>query len=189
MEKRIIAMHLSITYMIVSLSLVTSKDSCPRNNELINCIQHQLRPLEDNGVKCNCNKEDETKIGFLATPSRPLKNIKMHATVIYDLVKTNIGGGYDPATGKFTAPSDGLYYFSWTTLTNPNGGFITSLQLNNDKGIIIGNHARASGIKDYLPSSQSAVVSMKKRDTVYIRNWAYGHYMSNFYSSFSGFKI
>ncbi|VDI36868.1 Hypothetical predicted protein [Mytilus galloprovincialis] len=182
-------MHRNIVFMLFQLSFVTSKDSCPRNDELINCIKHQLRPLKDDGVKCNCNNEDETKIGFLATPSRPLSNIKMHATVIYDLVKSNIGGAYDPATGKFTAPSDGLYYFSWTTLTKPNRAFITSLQLNNDKGIIIGNHARAYGIKDLLPSSQSAVVAMKKMDTVYIRNWADGQYMANFWSSFSGFKI
>lgn len=111
----------------------------------------------------------------------------MHATVVYDAVKTNFGGGYDPITGVFTAPSDGLYYFSWTTLTEPKGSFITSLQHNNNA--VAGNHARANGLDEYLPSSQSAVVQMKNGETVYIRTWAQGQYVSGFWSSFSGFKI
>lgn len=58
-------MQLFIIYMIVSISVVTSKDSCPRNDELINCIQHQLRPIEDNGVKCNCNNKGISNYMYL----------------------------------------------------------------------------------------------------------------------------
>ena len=33
-------------------------------------------------------------------------------TVVFDHVITNIGKAYNPHTGHFTAPYDGLYFFS-----------------------------------------------------------------------------
>merc|ERR1711976_1019321 len=30
----------------------------------------------------------------------------------FDVVSMNVGGGYDPNTGIFTAPNDGTYFFS-----------------------------------------------------------------------------
>ncbi|CAC5390052.1 C1QL [Mytilus coruscus] len=160
-------------------------DACPQNDKLLSCIRDKLKPQQCDEI-CSCNCEDR-KVGFLATLSKSLEDIGMHATVVYDAVKTNIGGGYDPITGIFTSPSDGLYYFTWTTLTEPKGSFITSLQHNNNA--VVGNHARANGLDEYLPSSQSAVVQMKKGETVYIRTWAQGQYLSGFWSSFSGFEI
>jgi hypothetical protein len=38
-------------------------------------------------------------------------------TIIFDHVITNIGGGYDKATGVFTVPTPGLYVMSWTIET------------------------------------------------------------------------
>jgi len=35
-----------------------------------------------------------------------------NTNVVFDRVVTNVGDAYDPETGKFTAPADGVYQFN-----------------------------------------------------------------------------
>ena len=35
-----------------------------------------------------------------------------HTDIVFDRVITNIGGGYEQKTGRFTAPYDGVYQFN-----------------------------------------------------------------------------
>ena len=50
-------------------------------------------------------------VGFVASPGE-------HTTIPFDLVDLNIGGAYDPTTGFFTAPVDGLYSFSYEAMAH-----------------------------------------------------------------------
>lgn len=46
--------------------------------------------------------------------SRTFKALSIGQPFLFDAVETNIGNGYDRKTGIFTAPSKGVYAFSWT---------------------------------------------------------------------------
>lgn len=54
------------------------------------------------------------KVAFYAHKSHTFKALSAHKPFIFDAVETNIGNGYDRHTGIFTAPSSGVYAFSWT---------------------------------------------------------------------------
>ncbi|XP_076079194.1 complement C1q tumor necrosis factor-related protein 3-like [Mytilus galloprovincialis] len=142
-------------------------------------IQYQLKLVEDNDGTCDCNHIRSTqssgKVGFLVSYSNSLRNIGNDAIVVYDTVTTNLGGGYDKSTGVFNAPIEGLYYFAWTILVHLGISFYTQLNLNYT--IVAKNHAGASGMSTNMPSSQSAVLQMKKTDKVSIKIRNAGVYM------------
>ena len=50
----------------------------------------------------------------LKLPNYPTK------TVVFEKAVTNIGNGYNPGDGVFTAPYDGIYQFSTTILADNN---------------------------------------------------------------------
>ena len=62
--------------------------------------------------------------GRILTPARPAFWIGMETTttaansgtIIFDYVKKNIGNHYSTSTGKFTAPVDGWYQFTFSIL-------------------------------------------------------------------------
>lgn len=86
---------------------------------------------------------------------------------VYDKLVTNIGNAYNPSTGKFSAPTTGIYQFNWNTLCNPgsmahaglfvNGKF-TANQVYNNGG----------GIRLWITAGSSIALSLKKGDEVYI---------------------
>lgn len=53
-------------------------------------------------------------IAFYVYMSRTFKALSIGQPFLFDAVETNIGNGYDRKTGIFTAPSKGVYAFSWT---------------------------------------------------------------------------
>ncbi|XP_071150032.1 cerebellin-3-like [Mytilus galloprovincialis] len=186
----------AIAIAAILTSILTSggscQKSCSRNASLMKSIQYQLKLIGDNDGKCDCNQSPSTpssgKVGFLVSNSGTLQKIDDGSVVMYDTVSTNLGGGYDKSTGMFTAPVEGLYYFTWTVLTPPGKSFYTQLLLNDT--VVARNHAGALGISTHMPSSQSAVLQMKKNNKVSIRVYRGGLIMyGDKWSTFSGFKL
>ncbi|WAR11234.1 hypothetical protein MAR_036310 [Mya arenaria] len=54
------------------------------------------------------------KIAFYASLSDDISKTTASAPLVFNNVITNIGGGYEPSTGLFTAPTNGLFVFSLT---------------------------------------------------------------------------
>ena len=122
----------------------------------------------------------------------PIKSLSKHKAFVYDRIETNAGNAYNSATGKFTAPGDGMYVFhtstaaydkSWSTIEIVKNGEI------KDIGFVdAGNH------DDRALSSTMTILSLKKGDVVHVRAGIEygGRYLeSNQYvrMTFSGFKL
>ena len=56
-------------------------------------------------------------------------NIKSF-NIVYDTVLYDTHNAYNNQTGVFTAPSSGLYIFTWTSAVAPNKTFNSGLLLN-----------------------------------------------------------
>ncbi|XP_071124032.1 cerebellin-1-like [Mytilus edulis] len=172
--------------------MVTGQKSCSRNADLMKSIQYQLKLLEDNEGKCDCKGRGSgsEKVAFMVKNSINLHNIPSKSVVVYNTVITNLGNGYDKSTGIFTAPSNGVYIFSWTVLTPHGKFFFTYLALNGN--LIARNFAGARKEADSASGSQNVVIEVKKDDKIYvtIQEGYTGQYLfGNSWSTFSGYKL
>jgi len=52
------------------------------------------------------------KVAFYAGLTKNFGPVTEHTDIIFDKVITNIGGSYEPHTGRFTAPLNGVYQFN-----------------------------------------------------------------------------
>lgn len=117
-----------------------------------------------------------------------LTNRPKGSVVIYNDVVTNEGDGYNPSTGIFTAPTEGLYSFSWTTTASANKYFFTYLDVNGNN--IARNHAGLNTVT--FSASQTVVVHLKTHDKVNIKvqdNYVGQLIRGSGWSTFSGFMI
>lgn len=77
---------------------------------------------------------------FIAFNAYMKKTLKLHfntpVNVVYDGLYFNYGNAYNPHTGVFTAPSKGLYVFTWTSLTDSKMYFNAEI-LDNEKDLAI----------------------------------------------------
>uniref|UniRef100_K1RHX7 Collagen alpha-1(X) chain n=1 Tax=Magallana gigas TaxID=29159 RepID=K1RHX7_MAGGI len=114
--------------------------------------------------------------------------MKNQETVIFDKVSLNEGNAYDNTSGVFTAPSDGIYSFSWTILTASEKYFISEIVHNGVK--IAYNYADGRGLNAYLMSTSHANIKMKKNEQVWIKaSDTNGKYAHDGYCYFSGEKL
>jgi hypothetical protein len=83
----------------------------------------------------------------------------------FDDVETNIGHGYDPSTGIFTAPEPGVYAFSVSFIKgSTNYNVELNLMKNND--LIARGHA---DIIPWATASIQVIISLKRGDQIFIR--------------------
>nr|CBX41701.1 putative C1q domain containing protein MgC1q52 [Mytilus galloprovincialis] len=172
--------------------MVKGHQSCSRNAGLMKSIQYQLKLVEDNDGKCDCKGRgsESGKVAFMAKNSADLQNTPSKSVVVYNIVITNIGNGYDSSSGIFFAPSNGVYTFSWTVLTHSGKYFHTYLALNGK--LIARNYTGAKGVADHASGSQNVVIEVKKDDKVFIKvqDGYTGKFMfGNSWSTFSGYKL
>ncbi|XP_048765817.2 heavy metal-binding protein HIP-like [Ostrea edulis] len=137
----------------------------------------------------NCKGRYHGVIAFHARTSSTLQNLGSYAVVVFGKVTLNSGSAYNGNTGIFTAPTDGIYSFTWTILTKMGSYFNTQIVIN---GNIVGyNYVDGkAGSAQYEASSTTAVIRMKKKDKVWIRaNSGEAKYAYKEWSSFSGFQL
>ncbi|XP_052686924.1 heavy metal-binding protein HIP-like [Crassostrea angulata] len=132
--------------------------------------------------------EEKGVIAFHARLSTNLRNLKDKDVVVFGTVTLNTGKGYNPTTGKFTAPSRGHYSFTWTIATNAGYYFCTQLVINGKP--VSYNHVNGkTGGNNYETGSSTVILKMEKNDVVSILLYDAGEFARGDWSSFSGFKL
>ena len=138
-----------------------------------------------------CSISERQQYAFFATMSSDKENLPVDSVVVFDKASLNVGEAYDETTGKFTCKVDGLYTFSWTTLSGPKKDLATVLITSGSRVAI--NIVDTDQSADYLSSSSTVIVRMRKGEQTWI-NVVKGDQMEALWGSipcsmFSGFKI
>ena len=106
--------------------------------------------------------------------------------VVYDAVYYNYGNAYNPQSGYFTAPSDGLYVFTWTRLVDSRKLFDAEI-LVNGKRQGLGN-CNNEGNPGFENCANTVPLVLKTGDKVNIRTTA-ANLLHMGWSSFKGWKV
>ncbi|KAL4235193.1 hypothetical protein ACF0H5_006831 [Mactra antiquata] len=61
-------------------------------------------------------------VAFSAYLDHVVRNLAKNQGIVYNQVLYNRAGGYDSTTGIFTAPTTGIYLFSWSVMARKLGG-------------------------------------------------------------------
>ena len=138
-----------------------------------------------------CSISERQQYAFFATMSSDKENLPVNSVVVFDRASLNVGEAYDETTGKFTCKVDGLYTFSWTTLSDPKKDLATVLITSGSRVAI--NIVDTDQSADHLSSSSTVIVRMRKGEQTWI-NVVKGDQMEAIWGSFpcsmfSGFKI
>ncbi|CAC5400649.1 unnamed protein product [Mytilus coruscus] len=146
---------------------------------------HSLRELKDTLV-------NKSRVAFFSLLGSDLRGVKVNTIIIYDTVELNIGSVYNRVTGKFTAPSEGLYLFHVSTGANDNTQASVQLVLNgNVKNI---RWADSASHSDRTFVTTVTPLILRKNDIVYTKIGVAGsaqYIESDIYmrTSFSGEEI
>ncbi|XP_061195619.1 heavy metal-binding protein HIP-like [Saccostrea echinata] len=133
------------------------------------------------------HRDNQGVIAFNALLTADQKRPAKRAVIIFKKVTLNSGNAYDATTGKFTAPADGIFSFTWTIATN-SGHLLSTEIVNNDKPVSYNHVNGRHGNHNYETGSTTANIEMKKNEKVWIRAYEDG-YARPTWSSFSGFQL
>ncbi|CAG2253263.1 unnamed protein product [Mytilus edulis] len=107
-----------------------------------------------------------SQIGFYAYMSQNENSLSKHHTIIFDVQKTNVGNGYNPFSGLFTAPQDGLYTFA-TSITMIH--HYASFELVKNADVQGSFFVDADGESEWRSSSSIVVLVLVQGDVVFVR--------------------
>ena len=130
-----------------------------------------------------------TKIGFTAgiTTSSGSWN---SGTLVFPKVITNVGNGYNPSDGVFTAPRAGVYVFFVNVQSNDRQSIYVDIVLNGGKKV---KTIASLNSQEYSkPAPNMAVVSLQTGDRVWIKHnsgQGYVSFSDSPVTTFSGFLI
>ncbi|XP_060886828.1 uncharacterized protein LOC132958183 isoform X3 [Labrus mixtus] len=140
--------------------------------------EHQILDLKS---------KERTKVIFSAAigGSADVGPFNTDTTLVYRTVITNIGNAYNAATGIFTAPVPGVYYFTFFCHAGGHYEVMLFLFKNGEKIVEIHDH---SSYWDTADNGGNAVfLQLQQRDQVYVRMRANSHVWGDDYvTTFSG---
>lgn len=161
-------------------------------NSLINQTQHDAQKISYLLQKLsNLTKKTNTHVEFFALLSKSAL-YSTGNTIIYDVAATNVGGGYSPQTGVFTAPVAGMYKIQAYAVTFGNNYVCLKLKCKGVYLFILCDHSPvgdydAAGNAGYVHLDQGQTCHMESRDNnVYFHRINSGGAEAN---SFSGHLI
>ena len=117
--------------------------------------------------------------------ARSAGHVSATNVVLWDDVSINIGSHYDSSTGRFTAPTDGIYEFHWGGIKN-NTAAVTRLNLRKNGTEVLKQNRLSDGdlydiaiFKTYVELNASDYVDVEVTEGNF-----YG--LSSIYNTFGG---
>nr|XP_034312010.1 uncharacterized protein LOC117684349 [Crassostrea gigas] len=156
-------------------------DPCPNIAKYLEITYRCVKSIDN-------DKNDKPIVAFNAYTSQHLvfkRNTPVN--VVYDKLYFNYGDAYNPHSGFFTAPSAGLYIFTWASVVAPRKIFDTEI-LVNGKRIGLGNCNNESS-SGYENCASTFPFVLNAGDKVNIRTVFANYLHGGGWSSFKGWKV
>ncbi|XP_062615412.1 complement C1q tumor necrosis factor-related protein 6-like [Saccostrea cucullata] len=160
-----------ITYIILTEKRIDSITST--NIELRKKVEHLINANQDflKGF------EDSSKKVAFTAGSTGAGGIGSESTLVFPVVINNAGGGYDPGTGIFTAPTAGQYVFYISAQGYSSDTLYVSIVHNGGANVM--TMSDGGRRKDFYDSGSNLVtLNLQQGDRV----WARCQSGSNYYS-------
>lgn len=128
------------------------------------------------------------RIGFTASVSSASSSWSS-GTLVFPLIITNVGNGYNPSTGVFTAPIEGEYVFFVNVQSYNTQCIYVDVVLN---GVTkVRTMAYSTGSNDNYESGPNlAVLTLQKGNRVWVQRYSgQGYYIDGPITTFSGFLL
>lgn len=108
-------------------------------------------------------------------------------TLIFDVVITNTGNGYNPSTGVFTSPISGTYVFYVSAVEYSAQFLAIDIVLNSVSKV----RANCNNSATYQTGTNMVVLELQKGDSVWVRHYGGKGYYSQSVpvTTFSGYLI
>ena len=131
----------------------------------------------------------QTVIGFEVAHSVSMSSGRK---IPFDRIKTNVGGGWSNTSHTFTAPTDGLYYFTlgiMTTYSSPPYYAFARIMRGNVILRYVSTH-KGSSTYGHQPAAGSVVIKLNRGQKVHAERLDGTLYSSvGLYTHFVGFLI
>lgn len=168
----------------VEANLQSCKSQAEELQKINQAQNEQLKVLVD------VTSASVAKVAFTAALGSSVGPFEQDTALKYQRILSNIGSGYNPATGIFTAMVRGMYYFSYTMYNNNSGqpNSVVSLMMNSQRMVstwdTLGDDSNDS-------ATNAAVVQLEAGDSVFVKLYANRvlHDDNYYYNTFSGFLL
>ena len=130
-----------------------------------------------------------TRIGFTAGVTSTSTSWNS-GTLVFPKVITNVGNGYNPSDGVFTAPMAGVYVFFVNVQGYSSQSIYVSIVLNGATKVRTSANAAGGDIEEAGPNL--VVLSLQTGDRVWVKHWSgqgYSTISDGPLTTFSGFLI
>lgn len=121
-------------------------------------------------------------VAFTVVPSRST-TYSSGSTIAFNILKSNYGNAFNSGNYRFTAPSEGLYVFSWSIAIPSN--YVGNNRLMKDGSIYHQLHCQ----KTFQQCGATVTMWLKRNSQVWVASGYSSIYVYATYSSFSGWKI
>ncbi|CAL8373756.1 unnamed protein product [Boreogadus saida] len=164
------------------------------NQEQAQLNQEQAQLNQEQAQQLQALKESTSaavpRVGFTAALGHSISPVSNDITVKYQEIISNMGNGYNPATGIFTARVSGMYYFSYTMYNDvaPKPKSFMSLMKNGQR-IVSTWDTKGNDSND--SATNAAVLQLEAGDDVYTLLYATFQIYDDpaNYNTFSGFLL
>ncbi|KAG9282181.1 collagen alpha-2(VIII) chain-like [Astyanax mexicanus] len=171
-----------------ALALAASQTEVKTLKKENTALKGRLSTAEGDVASLKREVIEHPKVAFSAALKSTMGSLSTTTNIAYPVVITNIGGGYNPNTGIFTAPSRGVYYFRFTVMGLTNG-YNTGVNMYKNQELLTSLYSYTYGYGKYI--SGGFTLQLEIGDTVHTQlptGYMLYHQSTNS-NTFSGFMI